>query len=331
TSEPLLDRIDLYTSSRNTLTALIKLLEPHVPYSLHVLGTVLNAGPRASTLQDVNSSKVSLWSTIPLHSDAISTTEPPALFSIVAFSHLNHQFAVFCSGYSNTSSDLPTEAEAKHVKQVFERIREMASEARPTYDSFFTALGEQGRRAVPTRRVDGDPPMITVGGVHAKWVDVLAPMSTVQNPNDRRTTLCGVGGGGKPRMVEDLEVSQIRASDLSFIHGTSPIPRSDAYLLSRAPYSVCLRFRNGGQPVACALMHIDGSIGALRVDPRYQRRGLGRLVLRALMERLDFNKGQGDPVLVSDGHQDLGGGALGWNWADMGEHSGEPFLHVSGW
>jgi len=353
-SKPLLDRINLYTNSRNTLAVLIKLLEPHVPYSLPILGTVLNTGLCAITLQDVDSSKASLWSTIPLHSDTISTTEPLELFSIVTFSHLNHQFTVFCSGGSNTSSDLPTEAKAKHVKQVFECIREMDSEARPTYDSFFTALGGRGRRrAMPTRRVDGDPPMITVGGVHAKWVDVIVAMSTVQNLNERyvfpptapcafardglplalaasrRTTLCGVGGGGEPGMEEDVEVSQIRASDLSSVRGASLVPRSDAYLLSCAPYSVCLRFRgeimmgpNGGQPVACALMHVDGSIGALRVDPKYQRRGLGRLVLRALMVRLDLNKGQGDPGLVWDGHRDLGGGALGWNWADTGKHNG---------
>ncbi|KAG8221077.1 hypothetical protein J3R82DRAFT_2592 [Butyriboletus roseoflavus] len=337
-----LDRIDLSTNSRDTSAALIKLLAPHVPYSLHILGTILNTSPRGSTLQNVDASKVTLWSTMPLHSDAISTTIPPVLFSVVTFSHLDHHFRFFCSGESRTS-DPPTEAEETHVKQVFERLRDIAGEARPTCDSILTVLSGSGW---PRRRIDTDPPMIVIWAVHAKWAHVLAPMSTFQHPSqryvfprgafardgvplevNRRTTLRGPGGDDSEA---DVQVSQIQASDsdLSFVHGASSVPRSEAYILSRAPYSVCLRSRGetgtdglARQPVACALMHSDGSIGALRVDPKHQRRGLGRLVVRALTEKLDFSKGQGDLELASDGYGDLGGGALGWNWTDTEAHN----------
>ena len=319
-------RIDLSTNSRNTFTALIKLLAPHVPYSLQILGTVLNTGPRPSTLQDVDPSKLSLWSTIPLHSDAIPTTDRPALFSIVAYSHLNHQFSFFCSGESRAaSSDPPTEAEETHVKQVFERLRDMANEARPTYDSLLISLGE----SEPRHRVDTDPSMIIVGGVHAKWRHILALMSGSQCPNVRYAFPRGAfrvaheaanrfRGAGHDE-VEILSSSEIRASDIPFVHGASSIPRSEAYILSRAPHSVCIRSRaDGGRPVACALMHSDGSIGALHVDPKYQRQGLGTRVIRALTEKLDFSsESQDDVGLLSDDHyQDLGGGALGWNWTD---------------
>ena len=325
-----LDRIDLTASSRNTLAALIKLLAPHTPYSLHILGTILNTGLRTSTLQDVDPSKVSLWSTIPLHSDATSTADTPTLFSIVTFSHVNHQFSVFCSAESSTSesSGLPTEVEATHITHVFRYLQDMASKARPTYDSVVTA-----RRTHHTDS-DTDPPMIIIGAVHSKWADVLAPMSACQKPNVRyvfpRGTFAGdglrttVGGGDEPGI--EVEVSEIQPSDLPFVHGASAIPRTDAYFLSRAPYSVCLRVREDptvgadeGRPVACALLHSDGSLGALRVDSKHQRRGLGKLAIRALVEKLDFSlKNQGDLKLMTDDHQDLGGGALGWNWMDSG-------------
>ena len=325
--KPRLDRIDLTASSRNTLATLIKLLAPHAPYSLRILGTVLNAGPRTSALQDIDPSKVSLWSTIPLHSDAISTADTPTLFSIVTFSHVNHEFSVFCSAESSMSSGPPTEAEATHIVHVFEYLQDMASKARPTYDSVLTDR--------LTYRTDTDPPLIIIGAVHSKWADLLAPVSMCQFPSmryvfpygafagDRLQTTVGRGDDTDELGIE-VEVSEIQPSDLPFVRGASTIPRADAYFLSRAPYSVCLRVRediaagaDGGQPVACALLHSDGSLGGLHVDSKYQRRGLGRLVMRTLVEKLDFSlKDQGDLKLVSGDHQDLGGGALGWNWTD---------------
>lgn len=319
-------RIDLSTDSRNILAALIKLLGPHAPYSLQILGTVLNTGPRSSTLQDVDPSKVSLWSTVPLHFDPVPTNDHPALFSIITFSYQNRQFRFFCSGESQAPSDPPTEAEKAHVAQVFEGLRDMAHEARPTYDSAIVALGGE---SWPRHRVDTDPSMIVIGGIHEKWADVLAPMTTFQNPNVRYVFPRGafshdaapVNGrmlrleGG---LTDELVSSEIRASDLSFVLGASTVPRSDGYILSRAPYSACLRSRAGEQPVACALMHADGSIGVVHVDPNYQRQGLGGLVLRALTEKLDFgNDREGTELLPGDHYQDLGGGALGWNWVNV--------------
>ena len=324
TSKPQLDRIDLTTNSCNTLAVLIKLLAPHVPHSLQILGTLLNTRPRTGILQDIDPSQVSLWSTIPLHSDAISTTDSPSLFSIVIFSHVNHTFGVFCSAESNTSSNPPMESEKTHIKHIYESLRDIASKARPTYDSVVTT------RLTPTTNTD--PPMIIAGPIHGKWVEVLAPMSTFQIPCVRYVFPPGaltrdswrstVREGDEPGV--EVEVSEIRSSDLPFVHGASSPPRADAYLLSRAPYSVCLRVQedvitgtDGGRPVACVLLHSDGSLGALHVDSKYQRRGLGKLVVRTLAERLDFwLKDQGDLKLVSDDYQDLGGGALGWNWMD---------------
>ncbi|KAF8555671.1 hypothetical protein OG21DRAFT_1507435 [Imleria badia] len=331
TSKPQLDRIDLTTNSRNTLAALIKLLAPHVPYSLQILGILLNTGPRTDTLQDIDPSQVSLWSTIPLHSDAISITDSPALFSIVVFSHVIHTFCIFCSVQSNTPSDPPTKAEKTHIKDVFESLRVIASKARPMYDSVVTAN--------LTHCTDTDPPMIAAGAFQPKWVEVLAPTSTwtgvryVFPPG--AFTRDGLRTTNEPGV--EFEVSEIRASDLPFVHSASSVPRTDAYLLSRAPCSVCLRIRedtmvgaDGGRPAACALMHFDGSIGALRVDSKHQRQGLGRLVVHALAEKLDFSlKDQGDLELVLDDYHDLGGGALGWNWMDSeaSNEAGNRFLN----
>ena len=344
TSEPRLDRIDLSTNPRDTVASLIKLLAPYVPYSLDVLGAILNTGPRTNTLQDIDPSKVFLWSTIPFHPDTISITDPPVLFSIVTFSHLNRQFCVFCSSDSSTSTDPPNEVERTHVKHVFEYLRDMAREARPTYDAFLTPR----KSAIIQHGIDTRIPMIVIGAVHPKWEEVLAPLAVCQSPNVRYVFPPGAFARDGLRSVvhlegveEEVEVeeSEIRTSDLAFVHGASTIARSDAYLLSRAPYSVCLRFRGDavieadgrhgvGQVVACALMHADGSVGALRVHPEYQRRGLGRMVLRALMKKLNFGKNRGDLWSIADGHQDLGGGALCWNWMDTGDRNeaGNGFL-----
>ena len=296
------------------------LFRSHVPYSLQTLGTILNTGPRPGSLQDVDPSKVSLWSTIPLN--AIPTTGHLALFSIITFSHLNHQFYLFCSGESCMSSDPPTKTEEAHVKRVLEHLRDMANEARPTYDSTLVAAGG----SMPRHRSATDPPMIIIGGVHAKWRDVLAPMSASQYPNVRYAFPRGgaLAAHAASRRIGEDDIdwdmsSEIGTSDLSFVRGASSIPRSNAYFLSRARYSVCIRSQvEGGRPVACALMHSDGRIGGLHVDPRYQRRGLGSLVIRALMEKLDFGNSQdGAELHLDDHHQDLGGGALGWNWTDV--------------
>ena len=162
TSEPRLDRINLSTNSRDTMASLIKLLAPYVPYSLDVLGAILNTGPRTNTLQDVDPSKVFLWSTIPFHPGAISTTDPPVLFSIVTFSHLNRHFCVFCSSDSSTTNP-PSEVGRTHVKHVFEYLQDMAREARPTYDAFLTP-----RKSTIIHGIDTSIPMIVIKAVHQK-------------------------------------------------------------------------------------------------------------------------------------------------------------------
>ncbi|KAF9224080.1 hypothetical protein BS17DRAFT_780432 [Gyrodon lividus] len=315
-----LEHIDLNSGSRDTVAALVKLLSPHAPYSLHILGTILNAGQRSMTIGNVDPSKVFLWSTTPLRLS--NDNPPPKLFSILIFSPIGHDFRFFCSAES--SPEPPTKVEETHVERIFKMVRHMAREESPKYDSVLI-MKSANRGLGPTVRVDNDPPMIIIGGVHEKWKPCITKSSECQNPVIRYILPRSTSGSGATlsrsvvQSSDDLVISQIRQSDIAFVRAASSIPRSEEYIMSRAAYSVCLRTRGGdegdegGEPVAWALLHADGSIGALHVDPQYQRRGLGKLVLNSLAKKLDFGKVDGEPPSVYD---DLGGGALGWNWTD---------------
>ncbi|KIJ21015.1 hypothetical protein PAXINDRAFT_125631 [Paxillus involutus ATCC 200175] len=212
----------------------------------------------------------------------------------------------------------------------------MAGQENPTYDS---AVIMRSADTSQTARVGNDPPMILIGCVHDKWQPCLAKFSESQNPCVRyilpRSTSRDAATLSRSgiQSADDLVVSQIQQSDISAVRAASSIPRSEEYIMSRAAYSVCLRTRGGtgdeeGDPIAWALMHSDGSIGALHVDSKYQRRGLAKLVLNTLAKKLDFSKDDGEPSSVYD---DLGGGALGWNWTDTEWRNDVGKLFFSSW
>ena len=133
-----LDRIDLSTNSRSVSAALTKLLPSHrdVPYSIHVLRrTIRNTGQRSHETIHPEPHSGRPYPALRCRRDHQS----PALFSVVTFSHLSHRSNVFFSGKPSTSSDPPTVAKQMHIKQVFEHLRGMTGEVRPTSDSVFTA------------------------------------------------------------------------------------------------------------------------------------------------------------------------------------------------
>lgn len=312
-----LKRIDLSSKPREVVTALSKLLAGHAPHCLHVLGSILNTCHRSGS--GVDHSKIYLWSTTPFDTHDL---QPPSLFSIVTFSPVSYQFRFFCSAESSHID--PTEEETAHVTHVFRSLLRMASVESPTYDSILVmrpkdiGLGRSG----PKVRVESDPPMISIGAVSRKWHGCLQQLAVCQNPSIRFVlpprTFNGETLSSSLNSSADWIVGQIRESDISTIRAGSSAPRSAEYIMSRAPYSVCIRTRggdgeDGGKPIAWALMHADGSIGALYVDQAYRRHGLAKLVINALVKQLDLRRA--DKTFPS-ADEDLGGGALGWNWVE---------------
>ncbi|KAH7913155.1 hypothetical protein BJ138DRAFT_1146690 [Hygrophoropsis aurantiaca] len=306
---------------------LVRVLSPHVPFSLHILGGLLNSSARTEKLNCVDPSKIYAWSSMPLNNIDASS----ALFSIVIFSSVSHQFRFFCSAES--ASGPPTEAEEAHVVSMVQSVLQLAHTEAPKYDSVLKSVGPS---EAPTERHPDEKAMIVIGAVHEKWQPCLRTLSAAQNPQVRYVA----SPSGSPadtlgHISDEWIVSRIQESDIDAVRGTSHIPRSKAYLLSRSAYSVCIRRRHEEgedevrKPIAWALMHADGSVGTLYVNTEYRGKGLAQIVMKGLVDKLNFRKG--NPSLEDD---DVGGGALGWNWADtdIWNNEGRRFFDsLTGW
>ncbi|KIJ67905.1 hypothetical protein HYDPIDRAFT_83949 [Hydnomerulius pinastri MD-312] len=344
---PLLKRVEFGVNTTDTIAALVRLLSPHAPYSLHILGNILNTCPRSETIGNVDPSQVTIWSTTPLpsptdsHDASVSPSTSPALFSVLIFSPVSHQFRFFCS--ADSLDGPPKEEEEAHVLLICRSVLHMAVMDSPTYDSILTRKST-GTGVRPADRADCDPPMIVFGGIHKKWRSCLRSLAACQNPCFRyilppSPSIGRVLPKDGPESSDDWVVDHIRESDIDLIRSTSTIPRSADYIMSRAPYSVCLRSRgdrgegpDGQKPIAWALMHADGSIGTLHVDPARRREGLAKFVLKKLVQKFD-GQGRKDATCASV-LADLGGGALGWNWTDTdvwNEAANRFFGSFEGW
>ncbi|KAG8743983.1 hypothetical protein FRC10_011057 [Ceratobasidium sp. 414] len=125
-----------------------------------------------------------------------------------------------------------------------------------------------------------------IGAVHARWVDtlrtntsyvskgpvaqwVLPPLSpSVQTP----PTAVPAG----------YYIDHLTPGDLPRIVETSKEPRTNAYTLSRLPYSTCIRATGTGIPVAWGFLHADCSVGILFVFHEHRSKRLARAVVEHL-------------------------------------------------
>ncbi|EIW83205.1 hypothetical protein CONPUDRAFT_152241 [Coniophora puteana RWD-64-598 SS2] len=335
TSPVALHEVDL--TSETTLSAVIELLRPHAPYSLAALGGILNSRDRTVALP-LSPPTVQMWLTAPL-SDLHPGT--PTLFSAVVFLPVSHQFRFVCSAESSPSSEAvaPSAEEQAHVLAAFHALLQLAAAHRPTYDA--DLMPTKVLHAPEAKGTDA-PPMVLVGCVNARWSACLQPLAESQNPSVRqiRPALApearsGVTGQDHPAALplsESWTISKIEERDVDAVRSTSHIPRSREYLLSRSATSVCIRDEAASPPgraISWGLLHADGSIGALYVDPDYRRRGLAKFVVKELVRKLDVRFP--DSPLASG---DEGGGALGWNWTEAdvwNEESQKLLLSLEGW
>ncbi|KAH7908683.1 hypothetical protein BJ138DRAFT_1157070 [Hygrophoropsis aurantiaca] len=301
-------KVDL--TSQPDFSTLIQILSPHAPFSLHILGGILNARPRTGKLQSGEYPNTSAWTSKPLGSiDAASD-----LYCALIYSALTHQFHLFCSAESSVGP--ATRTAEIHVQDTIEAVLDLARVHAPAYDSELILGGDTGSPAV---RRESDPAMVIIAAVHEKWHACLRSRSAAQYATARYVLPPGSCNTSTVGLPGELVVSAIQESDIERVRGTSHIPRPEEYYLTRSGCSVCLRPKGGaGKAIAWALVHADGGIGALYVDARYRRKGLAQTVIKELVKKLNFSNDPGmDGSSLAVGDDDTGGGALGWHWMDV--------------
>jgi len=342
-----------------TVDNVLAFLEPYVPYTLGIIGNIVNSRPelvkaiQVYTSFEVDFSKPFQSQPLPT-SNCTSPTDPEpafvrgpsprALFSIIALQP-REQARFFCSAELNNSEPATPEEEV-HVQEFFKEVIPIVAAFPPD------------NKDGPTPEYDINPVGAKrrgyhVGRVHEKWGPCLGPVTIMssgplvclirppppqppqqQDASPLRTPL--ITSGTPHRISDRWIISRFEASDIDFIQSTSLIPRHKAYLESRAHTSISIRdghaidAATGTQkstPVAWSIIQADGSFGVLWVEPSHRGLGLGDLVLNECVSRSGTYHG-------FSGNQVAGTGILGWQWADaspVNARSIQFFSRQEGW
>jgi ribosomal protein S18 acetylase RimI-like enzyme len=282
-------------SSAHALSHFLSLLAPYVPHSLSVLGNVLESN------EDDRSEhrRLQLWATF---SFGLEYPLPP-LFSVIAISPSDYQSRFFCS--ADASPDTPTPEEERHATSAIRSFQQTRVARKRN------SLGMQ----------------IIIGSVHSKWAACLQDLASRISPCLKYLR--------RPQPVPGVEsydhigcaMSVLQSRDLDFVLERCHISRSREYLLSRFPFSVCLRIQSEtySPPVSWVVLHSDGSLGMLHVEPEFRRRGIAQTLVNELVRRREG---------VDNKFVERRGGAFAWNWVDVVESNKEGsrfFKSLDGW
>jgi len=343
-----------------TVDNVLAFLEPYVPYTLGLIGNIVNSRPEfVKAIKIYTSFEVDFSGTASLsqpQSTSISCTDagfeskpqrpsPPALFSIIALQP-REQARFFCSADLKTSEPATPEEEAhvqEFIKEVIPIVAAFSPDNRdgPTPEYDFSPIGVKGRG-------------YHIGRVHEKWAPCLDPITIQRSgplvclirppppplppplpqdapPSGTPPTTCETPDPKSDRWI----ISRFLPSDIDFIQSTSLIPRHKAYLESRAHTSISVRDSHivgsdqtsKSNPIAWSIIQADGSFGVLWVEPSHRGLGLGDLVLSECMSRLETYHG-------FSGNKVNGTGILGWQWADaspVNARSVQFFSRQEGW
>jgi len=335
-----------------TVDNVLALLEHYVPYTLGLIGNIVNSRPdlvravKVYTSFEVDFSKsfqscsTSTPSTDTEPSSEKAPTYPPALFSVIALQP-REQARFFCSAELKTSEPATPEEEA-HVQEFFKEVIPIIAAfppdnvdgPTPEYD--FNPVGVKGRGYY-------------IGRVHEKWAPCLDPITIlragllvcfIRPPPPPLQQEASPSSHHPPTLDETSDrksdrwiISRFSSSDIDFIQSTSLIPRHKAYLESRVHASISIHDRylidaNGkSNPVAWSIIQADGSFGVLWVEPSHRGLGLGDLVLNECVGRSETYHG-------FSGNRVTGTGILGWQWADgspLNARSVQFFSRQEGW
>ncbi|KAK7693772.1 hypothetical protein QCA50_003344 [Cerrena zonata] len=257
----------LDTKSPQAVEHLADILRPHIPVCLPVLGTFYSG--------DLAGGYLSVWVTF----DLSSTHEPPDLFSVITFSPLAYdKLRFFCS--AETKDTPPTPEEETHVVGVITTLYKALRDSSPLAEGISReiALSEEFERN----------DVIRIGALHEKWVPCLRHTAARMN-EDVCTKFFRPPRPSPSDSPDDdrWDISPLRESDIDLVTDRAPYKRPREAMLTRLPYSICIKPKGTDIPVAWQLLYPDGSIGMLHVEPEYRRMGLGKLVVRALCKKLE--------------------------------------------
>ena len=338
----------------STVDNVLAFLEPYVPYTLGMIGNIVNSRPelvkaiKVYTSFEVDFSKPLQPRTIPTSPTDVESGSNegsislPALFSVIALQP-REQARFFCSADLKTSEPATPEEET-HIQEFFKEVIPIVAafppdnEDGPTPEYDINPIGVKGRG-------------YHVGRVHEKWAPCLDPI-TIQRSGPLVCLICPPppppslpqeeptpSSSNHPTPSEPYPsdrwiISRFTPSDIDFIQSTSLIPRHKAYLESRAHTSISIRDNhlpveaNGkSNPVAWSIIQADGSFGVLWVEPSHRGLGLGDLALSECINRLETYRG-------FSGNQVTGTNILGWQWADaspVNARSIQFFSRQEGW
>ena len=328
-----------------TIDNVLAFLEPYAPYTLGLIGNIVNSRPElVKAIQVYTSFEVDFskpfrsqpWPTptseFPTDAEFGSKApHPPVLFSVIALQP-REQARFFCSADLKSSEPATPEEEA-HVQEFFKEVIPIVAA--------FPPGGEDG----PTLEYDINPVGVKgrgyhIGRVHEKWAPCLDPI-TIQRSGPLVCLIRPPPSPPPPREVSPPSVpptpdrwiiSRFGPSDIDFIQSTSLIPRHKAYLESRAHTSISVYDSqiigtSKSNPVAWSIIQADGSFGVLWVELSHRGLGLGNLVLDECISRSGTYHGFG-------GNQVTGTGILGWQWADaspVNARSIQFFSRQEGW
>ncbi|TFK54255.1 hypothetical protein OE88DRAFT_1169345 [Heliocybe sulcata] len=295
---------------------LVNLLQPHIPYSLPLLGTLLHSSPSrlAEATDEGLITNLHAWTSFDP-----KKIERPSVFSAVILSTLdNNQARYFCS--AETSGGDPSQGERDHVLQFIQ--------------DFLSDLNRLGLsssiKMMPANEQVTVNAGIIVGSVHQKWLDTLSPLAGRIGPCTkflRPPSEPGSAASSVPDLGQEFAITTLTPPDIQTLISSSAIPHTEEYFLSRCDTSICVRTVDAegspSRPVAWALQHTDGSIGTLYVQPEFRGKGLARAVVDSLARRLNEAEVPGER-----------GGAFGWNWADVVQNNVNAerfFAGLHGW
>ncbi|KAG9010337.1 hypothetical protein FRB93_004176 [Tulasnella sp. JGI-2019a] len=257
------------SQSNATVDALVEFLTPFLPSSFCIIAH-LRTLPRQPDLTVYSSFDLNT-----LNNNAKLSSSPPSLFSI-ATQCKPILIRYFCSGERSINVDTNGTAEL-HVQSFF-------SEWVPAI------LRESG----------GHPCL--VGSLNHRWVPFLRKWTSRAGPETQKYVSDKRTRESKPQ-TRSLQAGFISVPlsvlDIPRVIETSNIPRSREYILARLPYSLCLRRPDeeaGSSKLAgWALIHEDGSIGALWVEPEFRGNGFSRYIVDGLVQKqLELVEGDGE-------------------------------------
>ncbi|KAJ3492123.1 hypothetical protein NLI96_g206 [Meripilus lineatus] len=271
-----LKRVDL--SSTESVTQLDKILQPHLPFSLPLLGSLHSTHDNLASAKTVDPS-LHVWASFNL---PCSPAEVPRLFSVIAYSPIYaEQFRLFCT--ADSSPEVASPNEERHVAQVVRTFVDAVAHSHEIVEG----LDIEAMLKTP---IEGSPAGIHFGSVHSKWVPCLRPY-TVGSIN------CCLKFFREPRVAaevmqwdaseDDWNITQLREEDIELVRDNASFPRTYEFVDSRRPWSVSIRRSEGEKAIAWQIMVPDGSMGMLHVSPEYRRTGLARRCISALSRKLE--------------------------------------------